>query len=813
MKRILFISFLFWVFTSNYLSAKIWINELMQSNIDGIRDDLNDFPDSWIELYNDSIVEVNIRNWTISTNANYQKGWKISDDVRIAPNSYLLVYADKAAVGLHTDFRLDSGSGGAVYLFDRRGDQIDSIKNIPQQPAPNIAYGRIGDGDATWKHFVTATPGSENAGITSNVLPPAPVFSQTGGIFNDAIILSLSLPPRVPNGVVPSHIHYTLDNSEPTLDSPVYTEELTISETTVVRAKIIHPDYLTNRATVHSYIISKKELALPVVSISTDSTYLWDEEFGIYCRGKGDKPNWENKWRRPINIEYFPLDSNTSVLNQLGEMRIHGGYTRLWPLKSLVIYGHKRFGTARFDYDLFAEKPNQEIKSFLLRNSGNDFFNTHFRDAAIQLFMGGKVNIDYQAYQPAIAYLNGQYWGILNLRERSDEDFVLANYGTTNVDVIEQWFGNVKAGDRVAWFQLMTELRKPPLVRNVEWIKNQIDIDEYINYMILEVYASNTDFPHNNVMMWRPRTIGGKWRFILKDLDLGLGLFNSNPVTRNALEYNTESNADNRKLFNALLTDETFRKEFYSRFAIYMGDLLRYNSTSQLIDSLQAILAPAYPDHLARYMAEMGYGSMSGWNNNITNMKNWCINRNAEVYKHLKDFFDLGTIMKLTFKYQDDLSETPTVFINGVKIRERGLDASYFENETLHLQYEGMSPRFGWAITKTVHHVRTTDTYFEQDFDYPVDTDCTSLEIKLVDNPNATEKTASPEIYMWISDNQLYINNIQYPSVISIYDMQGRLISTTTTSDASLAIPVDQKGLIIVKVENKSHSFIRKVMP
>ena len=813
MKRILFISFLFWGFTSNFLSAKIWINELMQSNIDGIRDDLNDFPDSWIELYNDSKVEVNISNWTISTNANYQRGWKINVDVRIAPKSYLLVYADKAAVGLHTDFRLDSGSGGAVYLFDRRGNQIDSIKSIPRQPAPNIAYGRISDGNDTWMHFVTATPGSKNIGKTSNVLPPAPVFSQVGGIYYETVILRLSLPARVPDGVTLTDIHYTLDNSEPTLDSPVYTQELTISETTVVRAKVIHPDYLAQRATVHSYIISNKELALPVVSISTDSTYLWDEDFGIYCRGNGNRPNWESRWRRPINFEYFPLESNTSVLNQLCEMRIHGGYTRLWPLKSLVIYGHKRFGTARFDYDLFVEKPNQEIKSFLMRNSGNDFFTTHFRDAAMQLFLGGKVNVDYQAYQPAILYLNGKYWGILNLRERSDEDFVLANYGTTNVDVIEQWLGNVKAGDRVAWDNLMNELRKTPSERNMEWIKNQVDIDEFINYMILEIYVSNIDFPHNNVSMWRPRTIGGKWRFILKDLDLGLGLFGSNPATRNSLEYNTESNADNRKLFNALLTDETFRKEFYSRFAIYMGDLLHINSTSQLIDSIQTMLSPAYQDHIARYTADMGRGSMAGWNNNIINMKNWCKNRNVEVYNHLKDFFDLGALMKLTFKYQDDLSETPTVFINGVKIRERGLNASFFENETLHLRYDGMSPRFGWAITKTVNRLRRTETYFEQDFVYPIETDCTSLEIKLVDNPNATEKIASPEIYMWISDNRLYINNIQYPSVISIYDIQGRLISTTATSGASITIPYDHKGLIVVKVENESHSFVRKVMP
>ena len=809
MKRIFYISFFWGVFTSNFLSAKIWINELMQSNIDCIRDDLNEFPDSWIELYNDSNEAVNIQNWTISDNDNYLNGWKIRVNVSMTPRSYLLVYADKVAVGLHTDFRLDSGSGGSVYLFDPRGNQVDAIKNIPRQPAPNIAYGRISDGDDTWMNFITATPGSENTGKTSNVLPPPPVFSLPGGIFNNAVTLRLSLPMHVPNGVVLSHIHYTLDNSEPTHDSPVYTEELTISKTTVVRAKIIHPDYLSMRSTVHSYIIVNKKISLPVISISTDTTYLWDEEFGIYCEGNGEKPNFENNWRRPINFEYFPLESNTSVLNQLCEMRIAGQWTRRYPQKSLIVYGHKRFGKARFEYDLFSEKPNQEIKSFMIRNSGQDFWKTHFRDAVIQLFMGGKVDVDYQAYQPAIIYLCGRYWGIENLRERSEEDFVLANYGTDDIDVIQSWSGIVMAGDREAWLGLMNELRKTPSVRNIEWIVDQIDINEFINYMILQIYASNTDFPQNNVIMWRPRTIDGKWRFILKDLDLGLGLFPTNPVTRNALEYNTESNSDNRKLFNALLTDEAFRKEFYSRFAIYMGDFLHYHSTSFLIDSIQTMLEPAYPDHIARYNPEMGRGSMATWHDVIADMKTWCRNRNVEVYNHLKDFFDLGTIMKLTFKHQDDL---PPVFINGVRIRDTGLDASWFQNETLHLHYDGRYATHGWKITKTVDNVETTDTYFQQDLFYPVDAGCASLEIELTENPTSTEKTTSLEVRLWIFDKQLHISNLQHPSIISIYDMNGKIISTTTSSTSSMTIPFSHKGMIIVKVENKSQSFVRKVM-
>jgi hypothetical protein len=773
-------------------------------------------------LYNDSDEEVNIRNWTVSDDADYQKGWKISSSIIISSKSYLLIYADKAAKGLHTHFRLDSGSGGAVYLFDASGNQMDAVTNIPKQPAPNIAWGRISDCNATWAYFVKATPKSKNTGTVSSILLPPPVFSQPGGIYKNTLNISLSLPTNVPKGIDLSDIYYTFDNTEPTLNSPSYTGELVISQTTVVRAKLIHPDHLTNRSTVHSYIISTKDFLLPVVSISTDSTYLWDEEFGIYCRGNGkyglidkgtDYPaNWNNNWRRPVNFEYFPVGSASSVLNQLCEFRIAGGWTRANPQKSFTLYANKRFGIKRFEHDLFNEKPNQEIKSFMIRNSGNDFWITHFRDAAIQLFMGGKVNIDYQAYQPAIFYLNGKYWGIQNLRERSQEDFVLANYGLEDVDVVGSWWGNLKNGDLNEWNLLMRELRKTSTIRNYQWIMDQVDIDELINYMILQVYISNTDFPHNNMVMWRPRQNDGKWRFILKDLDFGLGIWDMHPVTHNALMYNTENNNDDRKLFNALLTQDAFRENFYSRFAIYMGDLLHYRSTSQVIDSIQKLLEPAMQDHLTRWIPEMWWRDMNSWRNEVSNMKNWCYRRNAEVYKHLRDYFKLGEIMQLSFEPANNVVGKPVVSICGVRMRDSGLNASYFQKGKIDLHYEGNAPIYGWEIAQTVAGKTTVSTYFQQDLSYQIEVGCTSVKIKLVDNPTAMTQLPVQKIKLSTFDSQLQISGLQLPSELSVYDISGKLVAKITTTDNSIIIPFRQKGIFIVKVQNKAQILTQKIV-
>jgi len=814
--------FLFWIIFPSISSARVFINELMQSNINIVRDDLQEFPDSWIELYNDSDQAVNIQNWTVSIDANFRNGWKITGSHIILPQSYLLIYADKVAKGLHTNFRIDSGSGGAVYLFDTNGTQIDAIINIPKQPAPNISYGRIRDGGASFAYFVVATPGAENVGTTSNTLLSSPVFSQKGGIFKNSVTLRLSLPTGVPSGVVLSDIRYTLDNTEPTANSLVYTGELSISNTTVVRAKLIHPNYLTNWSTVHTYIITNKDLALPVVSISIDPSYLWDEEFGIYCEGNGkyglvgnglDYPvNWNNNWRRPINFEYFPLQSNSSALNQLCEMRIAGGWTRANPQKSLIVYANKRFGVKRFEYTFFKEKPKQEIKSFMIRNSGNDFWWTHFRDAAIQLFLGDKVDVDYQAYQPAILYLNGNYWGIQNLRERSQADFILANYATEDVDVIGNWWGEVKDGDRTAWNLLMNELRKSSSQLNYEWLMKQVDIDEFINYMILQIYVANTDFPHNNMMMWRPRQENGKWRFILKDLDFGLGIWDMNSVTHNTLRYNTENNNDERKLFNALLTQESFKRKFYGRFAVYMGDLLHYKSTSHLIDSIQHILEPAMQDHLSRWMPVMWWRDMNSWRVEVSKMKAWCNGRNTEVYKHIRDFFQLGPIMRLTYENNINLSKKPAVFINGVRIRNNQLDASYFQKGIIELHYDGNIPLYDWEITKVVNGLSSVETLKQQNLSYQIMDNCTSVKIKLVDRSTDTpEEVAQPQMNISILGNQLQIFDLQPNSIVSIYDVSGKLMFKTIATNGSIVIPFSQQGVFIVQIQYKTQIFTQKI--
>ena len=118
--------------------AQIIINEVMQSNIDCLVDDSNEFPDSWVELYNPQGTSENLNRYKIGLSADISSAYSLPDK-SIAPKGYVVIYCDKANNNLHTHFRLESGKNGSIYLF-KDGKVVDKIEKMKKQPAPNIKW-------------------------------------------------------------------------------------------------------------------------------------------------------------------------------------------------------------------------------------------------------------------------------------------------------------------------------------------------------------------------------------------------------------------------------------------------------------------------------------------------------------------------------------------------------------------------------------------------------------------------------------------------------------------------------------------------
>ena len=435
------------------------INELMQSNVECIMDDIKEFPDSWVELYNPTDAAINLKDYKISNKNKVKKAWQLPDQ-QVPAGGYVIIYCDKEGKEdnrLHADFRLESGKGCTVYLFKGKDDEpVDSLPaDMKKMPAPDVAFGRETDGADKWGYQVTPTPGKANTGEICDAkhILGAPVFGKEGFVTSGeaAFQLELGLPDGTPEGTV---IRYTTDGSEPTSKStkytnPIntskstkYTNPINIGKTKVIRAKLFCDGWLSPMSSAQSYIFHPREITLPIFSVQTNDKYLNDKEIGLFANNNSKEDKKTHDWRRPVMIEFFPVGSDNSAFNQLGETRIQGGQSRSNALKSMVFYANKRFDPdyKRYSYEFFPDqKPGiTEFKSFSLRDGGNDFGDLYFRDLIIQRTMAGHVDLDWQAGHSAVLYINGEYMGMLNIRERSNEDNIYSNYnGLEDIDMVE----------------------------------------------------------------------------------------------------------------------------------------------------------------------------------------------------------------------------------------------------------------------------------------------------------------------------------------------------------------------------------------
>ena len=755
--------------------AQVIINELMQSNIDCVMDDINEFPDSWVELYNSGTTAVNLNTLSISDKNDPTKAWTLPDKT-LQPGSYILVYCDKEEQGLHTPFRLESGKGCAVYLF-YNGEVIDKVEGLKKQPAPNIAYGRKTDGSDSWGYMTTPTPAAANCGSTCKDILGAPIFSEKGKVMKDGKPFNLQL--SLPDGAEGAEIRYTTDGTEPTRTSYLYQQPISISKTTVVKAKLFLDGMLSPRATAQSYIFFPRDITLPVISISTNRKYLYDNKIGIYVDGnyQSGKKNYEFDWRRPINIEFFFEPEQDSQINQLCEARIMGGATRGSARKSLAVYANKRFGEKRLNYEFFPEdRPGiTNFKSIALRNSGNDFDYLYQRDAIIQLNTARHCDIDFQAYRPAIVYFNGEYMGMLNIRERSNEDNIYTNYdGLEDLDMFENWW-ELKEGtwDNYNAFKNFYAEHGHTLAEYDKWM----DTMEFLNLMLVNLYYNNRDFPGNNIVMWRPRSEDGRWRWIMKDTDFGLGLYGVS-ASYNSIKWVNDPNYDpdtnwanqydHTRLFRRLMEDADFKREFIDRAAIYMGDWLNERGTRAVWDPLYDAIKYEYPYH-----RELINKWWPKYDDELNSARNWLSQRTGYFYKYIADYYGLGSPLPLTINKTTGESERAEMEItfNGVKLSEALFDGKFFKDRRVNLSGKSLREGYtitGWKVTtKDNNSKETTETVEGSDYSFLMPS-CKGIAIEAIVG-------ADTGIHSVLSDEQpadyydlkgVRINGKRHPDVI-----------------------------------------------
>lgn len=755
--------------------GKLCINELMQSNVDFLMVE-HDFPDSWVELYNGSNTRISVQKYRIGPTNVFSESYRISPmDEYIEPEGYLLLFCDKTTdIPFHYNFNLDSDKG-KLYLFDNNRQIIDSVC-YKKMPAQNVAYGRTTDGGSEWQYELTATPGATNTSVSCDVTLPEPIFNNKGHIMNgEPEAISISMPDGLPED---ARIYLTLDGSEPTWDSPSDTLfNLNIDKSIVIRAKILSHHALPIRSTTHSYIFHPRATKLPIISIATDSIYLYSSEEGILSPDSTDgKPNYKYDWRRPANFEYFLTQDNTTVFNQSGEMAVSGGYTRTYKQKSIKCYAKKRFGKKLFKGEFWRDKPGvNRVKSFVLRDGGNNCMKSRIDDAFVHKIFGTYLDgLDYQAYEPVIVYVNGQYKGIFGMRERANEDYVTSNYGFEEEDVEIASSRNYLRPDisETPLFNSFNALYHRDDV-TYEEMADAIDTENFMNAFIAECYASNTDFPHNNVSMWRHKDEYGRWRWILKDLDF-IGVRNylwdsfkymlgTSNVSDN--EYELANNPIYRnccKLYEKLMSFPEFRNHFIASYATYLGDFLRSDVCVPLILEMDEEIIDEISPTFAVYD---NMSTIKKHNSGIVRLCNYVTYRPSIVYQQMATYFSLGNVIPISI-FQETLAETETnrnITMCNVPLRTGRFDGAWFTQFPLSLYLDAEDAV--WVMTITHANGGTISEVFKTPQIQPDLTSCIP-----------GDSIAFVATVTSISDDIVHCSNPH--NVMAIYDVTGKKQST-----------------------------------
>jgi hypothetical protein len=562
-------------------------------------------------------------------------------------------YSDK--LHLHTNFKLDAG-GEPLLLFDAQGILRDNIV-IPELPY-NTSYGRTTDGGADFCYFANPSPEGTNGeqqcfeGITTGT----PNFSIPAGLYEVSPEATLWL--RILAPFSPYTIGYTLDGSEPNSDSEIYSGEIPITSTTVVKARLFREGYLPGKVVTGTYILNKST-NLPIFSVSTNPDFLWDEQTGIYVPGPDASTTFPyygaNFWRDveiPASVEYFGT-SNRRVFQQDVGLKIHGGWSRAFPQKSLRLTARGSFGEPVFEYPFFRDKNIRDYKKVILRNGGNDFQSAMMRDALMHKMIQKSTNLSVQDYQPSVLYLNGAYWGIHNLREKIDKYYLYENFALDdyNVDLLENK-NLIIEGDNRDFIELFGFIITHDLndEANFEIVSNQLELTNLIDYFAVELFIINTDWPQNNVKYWRQGD--GKWQYIFIDADNAMD-FNTNLQHHTKNSYTRilqDSIVQHSVIFKKLLENNNFRRDFINRYADLMNTIFHPGNSIPLIEAIRDSLIAEMTPHKAKWG-----GSASFWASHHVNtrLKNFFNNRPNFARQHTIQEFELDTIYTLTLNTEN----------------------------------------------------------------------------------------------------------------------------------------------------------------
>lgn len=619
--------------------AHISISEIQIQNLD-FKDDAGQLP-SWIELYNSKDSTVSLKNVYLTDNIAEPDKWKFSSE-EIPAKSYKIVFCDQKDSNFHTNWNLGK-KGGSIYLLNSKFDVLDSV-TYPQL-TNGISYGKNNDG--IWGYFSKATP--ENANVDSNwysEIAKTKNLNTKSGFYKDPFILQAPTPSDKET------IRCTQDGSVPSKNSPIFSKSLLIEKNTILRCAGFKNGALTINTTTRSYFVGEK-IKMPVISVSVDPIFFKESYYydNHSCSDPNADAGYLNETEYPVHVEYFAKGSSSKKVSfeiDAG-ISIAGGCTRYYPKKSVNIKMRKVYQDGKLTYTLFDTRPNNnKFKSFRLRNLGNRFYKDYVGDAAFTSLLEG-TTIDYQRSHPVVVFYNGEYYGIHNIREILNDDYIETNYGINSktVTVVEHHRENFSGKSIKKYVDFIRYIANSDFSRQDEYdtLQTKLDIINFTNYMAFEIYSLNDDWPTNNVRAWKSDST--RWKYMAFDIDHGFNLdsYEWQKGNQNIFDWIRDRSTpwSFAKVYTQLIQNDDFKRAFINHSAILFS---HYLTAEKVSNAVKTILAQIDSDEMDRDM-ERFPRSVSKDGEDIIK---WAVERDKSVIEDYRKEFNLGKTTPVSFE-------------------------------------------------------------------------------------------------------------------------------------------------------------------
>lgn len=477
-------------------------------------------------------------------------------------------------------------------------------------------------------------------------------FSATGGFYEDVFALELS------NYYPQNHIRYTTNGNRPTAQSPLYEGALTmdvrqysrsdiytivncpepdfflpdsVRHCIVIRAAVFDAnDSCVSRVTTCSYFIGALGCdthGLPAVSLCADSLDLFGHEEGIFVPGAHFDPldpyatgNYFMKgreWERLCNFEFYEADDNAGINQQLG-LRTHGKQSRWRSHKGYSLYAREECGKKRIRYKFFDTSPMEKFKRLTLRPYSSSWIGAGCEDYLCNRIVQS-LDVETLSSRPCVLFINGEYWGVYYIEEKPDEHY-LKDYLDVNEDsvtIIKEWH-EVECGSGNNFDALIAWMEQADLTdeEQYDYAAAHIDIDNFIDYFIFELFAMNHDWPATNLRCWQEGD--GKWRWIFYDGDGCLFDHGDFDVFANVTyvgEPSWPTSGRATLFFRRLLENDGFKSQFCNQFNHLAATTFAYHNTKPYFDYIYQTLQPEVPNQIQRF----------NYPHAITNWENYCM--------------------------------------------------------------------------------------------------------------------------------------------------------------------------------------------